>query len=48
MRKYSFSAPETKQELFDLIAASADMEVEFLAGGTDLVPRINMERDEIK
>ncbi len=47
MRKYSFSAPETKQELFGLIAASADMEVEFLAGGTDLVPRINMERDEI-
>lgn len=47
MRKYSFAAPESKQELFDLISANADMEVAFLAGGTDLVPKINMEREEI-
>lgn len=47
MRKFAFSAPETKQELFDIVAANADMEIEFLAGGTDLVPMINMEKEEI-
>lgn len=47
MRTYTFAAPESKQELFDLISGNADKELAFLAGGTDLVPQINMEREEI-
>lgn len=47
MRKFAFAAPESKQELFDLVSASAEMEIKYLAGGTDVVPMINMEREEI-
>jgi len=46
MREYRFYAPVSMAELFD-VAAQADAEVKFLAGGTDLVPRINAERDQI-
>ena len=46
MREYRFSAPETLEELFQA-AAQPGVEVRFLAGGTDLVPRINLERDHI-
>lgn len=46
MREYRFYAPETMEALFQA-AAQPETEVRFLAGGTDLVPRINMERDQI-
>ncbi len=46
MREYRFSAPETLEELFQA-AAQPGVEVRFLAGGTDLVPRINLERNQI-
>lgn len=46
MREYRFYAPATMEELFR-IAAQPETEVKFLAGGTDLVPKINMERDQI-
>lgn len=46
MREYRFYAPATMEELFQT-AAQPGTEVKFLAGGTDLVPRINMERDQI-
>ena len=47
MREYRFFAPDTFQALFDTVAAQQGAQVKFLAGGTDLVPRINMERDQI-
>lgn len=47
MRKYRFFAPASWDELFDVMAAQADAEVAILAGGTDLVPKINMARDQI-
>lgn len=47
MRAYRFFAPADFQELFATVAAQTDAQVKFLAGGTDLVPRINMERDQI-
>lgn len=46
MREYRFLAPNTLEELFQ-VTAQPDTEVRFLAGGTDLVPKINMERDQI-
>ena len=47
MREYRFFAPDTFQALFDTVAAQQGAQVKFLAGGTDLVPQINMERDQI-
>ena len=45
MREYLYRAPATLEELFSVV--SADCETAFLAGGTDLVPKINLEREEI-
>jgi CO/xanthine dehydrogenase FAD-binding subunit len=46
MREYEYHAPESFESLFEL--ASADgVEVRFLAGGTDLIPRISAERNQI-
>jgi carbon-monoxide dehydrogenase medium subunit len=46
MREYEYHAPESFERLFEL--ASADgVESRFLAGGTDLTPRISAERNQI-
>jgi CO/xanthine dehydrogenase FAD-binding subunit len=46
MREYEYHAPESFDSLFKL--ASADgREVRFLAGGTDLMPRISAERNQV-
>ena len=45
MRKYEYYAPTSFEQLFELAASGAD--VRFLAGGTDLVPGISMEKDQI-
>ncbi|MDR1977960.1 MAG: xanthine dehydrogenase family protein subunit M [Synergistaceae bacterium] len=46
MREYEYHAPQSFESLFRL--ASADgVEVRFLAGGTDLMPRISAERNQI-
>jgi CO/xanthine dehydrogenase FAD-binding subunit len=45
MREYRYFAPKTFEELFHVVASQADAEVRFLSGGTDLVPRINTERE---
>lgn len=47
MRKYSFHAPDTMARLFEIAGAERNAEVRFLAGGTDLAPRISRERDQI-
>ncbi len=47
MREYRYFAPKTFEELFHVVASQADAEVRFLSGGTDLVPRINTEREAI-
>jgi len=46
MRNYKYLAPATFEELFSAVA-SADGETAFLAGGTDLMPRINLAREEM-
>lgn len=47
MREYRFCAPNNFDELFAQINGKQDAQIAFLAGGTDVVPRINMERDEV-
>lgn len=47
MREYRYFAPASIEELFRIAAEHAGAEICYLAGGTDLVPRINMERDSI-
>lgn len=47
MRKYAFIAPNALNDLFDQVAQKEDMEIRYLAGGTDLVVRMNVERDQI-
>lgn len=47
MREYRFFAPDDFQALFETVSAQQGAQIKFLAGGTDLVPRINMERDQI-
>ena len=46
MREYEYHAPESFERLFDLASAEG-AEVRFLAGGTDLTPRISAERNQI-
>lgn len=47
MREYRYFAPASFEELFSVLSAQQDAEVKLLAGGTDVVPRVNMERDQI-
>ncbi|MCD8352251.1 MAG: xanthine dehydrogenase family protein subunit M [Planctomycetaceae bacterium] len=47
MRQYRFHAPTTFEELFRILDAEKGAEVKYLAGGTDLVPRISRERETI-
>ncbi|GHS95891.1 oxidoreductase [Synergistales bacterium] len=46
MREYEYNAPDSFEHLFKL-TGGAGAEVRFLAGGTDLMPRISAERDQI-
>ncbi|MDR1874170.1 MAG: xanthine dehydrogenase family protein subunit M [Synergistaceae bacterium] len=46
MREYEYHAPLSLERLFELAEAEG-MEVRFLAGGTDLMPRISAERNQI-
>ncbi len=43
MRMYSYFQPLSKEDLFDQLELLDQNQVKFLAGGTDLVPRMNME-----
>lgn len=49
MRNYYYNSPASFVELFQIIEKndSKSCEIKFLAGGTDLVPRISLERDAI-
>lgn len=47
MRQYRFHAPTTYAELFRILDAEKDAEIKYLAGGTDLVPRISRERETV-
>ncbi|MDR1377051.1 MAG: xanthine dehydrogenase family protein subunit M [Synergistaceae bacterium] len=46
MREYEYHAPKSLESLFELTSADG-AEVRFLAGGTDLTPRISAERNQI-
>jgi carbon-monoxide dehydrogenase medium subunit len=46
MREYEYHAPESFERLFEL-ASAGGAEACFLAGGTDLTPRISAERNQI-
>lgn len=49
MRNYYYNSPASFEELFQIIEKndSKSCEIKFLAGGTDLVPRISLEREAI-
>lgn len=47
MRKYSYVAPETLNDVFRVVAENPDKEVRFVAGGTDFTPRLNAELDQV-
>ena len=49
MKNYDYNAPASFEELFAIIAKndSSKSDVKFLAGGTDLVPRISLEREQV-
>ncbi len=47
MREYKYAAPQSFEELFGMLEKLENEEVSFLAGGTDLIPKINREREEI-
>lgn len=47
MRTYQYYAPDDFEQLFALIEQNEGAEIKFLAGGSDLVPRISYERDQI-
>ncbi|MDR2180442.1 MAG: xanthine dehydrogenase family protein subunit M [Synergistaceae bacterium] len=46
MREYEYHAPESFESLVNL-ASGDGAEVRFLAGGTDLIPRISAEKNQI-
>lgn len=49
MRNYYYNSPASFEELFQILEKndSKSCEIKFLAGGTDLVPRISLEREAI-
>ncbi len=47
MREYFYEAPESLDELLGLLQGLNDEEVKLLAGGTDFVPKLSKELDEI-
>lgn len=49
MRNYYYNSPASFEELFQILEKNDDKscEIKFLAGGTDLVPRISQERESI-
>jgi CO/xanthine dehydrogenase FAD-binding subunit len=49
MKKYYYNSPASFEELFQIIAKNDDnsCEIKFLAGGTDLAPRISLEREAV-
>ena len=49
MRDYYYNSPASFEELFQIIDNNVgkSSEIKFLAGGTDLVPRISLEREAI-
>lgn len=47
MREYEYHAPSSIESLFELTGRTPGAEIRFLAGGTDLVPRISAERETI-
>lgn len=48
MKNYDYSSPASFEELFAIIAKNDNSknEIKFLAGGTDLVPKISLEREQ--
>jgi len=49
MKNYDYNSPASFEELFAIIAKNDDSksEIKFLAGGTDLVPKISLEREAV-
>jgi carbon-monoxide dehydrogenase medium subunit len=49
MKHYDYNAPASFEELFAVIAKNDDSksDIKFLAGGTDLVPKISLEREQV-
>lgn len=49
MKKYYYNSPASFEELSQIIAKNDNnsCEIKFLAGGTDLVPRISLEREAV-
>lgn len=48
MREYKYDAPRSWEELFEIARKSkGGDEVKFMAGGTDLMPQINIERNTV-
>lgn len=47
MRQYRFHVPNDLGELFKIVEAEHHAEIRYLAGGTDLTPRISREREQI-
>jgi CO/xanthine dehydrogenase FAD-binding subunit len=49
MKNYDYSSPASFEDLIAIIANNDDSrsEIKFLAGGTDLVPRISLEREAV-
>ena len=47
MRKYDYLTPATLEEVFQAVAANAGKEIKLVAGGTDFMPRLNLELNTI-
>ncbi len=49
MKNYDYSSPASFEDLFAIIEKNDDSrsEIKFLAGGTDLVPKISLEREAV-
>ncbi|HWQ77331.1 MAG TPA: xanthine dehydrogenase family protein subunit M [Anaerovoracaceae bacterium] len=49
MKNYDYNSPASFEELFAILAKndSSKSEIKFLAGGTDLVPKISLEREQV-
>lgn len=46
MRSYFYESPDSFEKLFEILKDTS-MEIKFLAGGSDFVPRLSLEREQI-
>ena len=47
MREYTYEAPKSFDDLFAVIGTNRKQEIKLLAGGTDMVPRLNLEMQSV-